>query len=92
MNSCWLWRGYWPLYSRPAPIHCWWRWRAGVVTKILRALIDPNAAPARVPPREDRDVRIAANNGHILAFDNPKTALKISFVAQIWLTERSSLP
>jgi hypothetical protein len=41
-----------------------------VLTKILRALIDPNAAPTRAPPREERDLVIAANNGHILAFDN----------------------
>jgi hypothetical protein len=41
-----------------------------VLTKILRALIDPNVAPTRAPPREERDLMIAANNGHILAFDN----------------------
>jgi hypothetical protein len=41
-----------------------------VLTKILRALIDPNAAPTRAPPREERDLMIAANNGHILAYDN----------------------
>jgi hypothetical protein len=41
-----------------------------VLTKILRVLIDPNAAPTRAPPREERDLMIAANNGHILAFDN----------------------
>src|SRR4030081_2364640 len=37
---------------------------------ILRALLDPNTAPARALPREDRDLFIAANNGHVLAFDN----------------------
>jgi len=37
---------------------------------VLRALIDPNAAPLRALPREDRDLFIAANNGHVLAFDN----------------------
>ena len=41
-----------------------------MLTKILRALIDPNAAPTRAPPREERDLMIAANNGHILSFDN----------------------
>jgi len=40
------------------------------LTKILRALVDPNPAPARSLPREERDLMIAANNGHILAFDN----------------------
>ena len=37
---------------------------------ILRALVDPNLAPLRALPREDRDLFIAANNGHVLAFDN----------------------
>jgi hypothetical protein len=37
---------------------------------IVRALIDPNTAPLRALPREDRDLFIAANNGHVLAFDN----------------------
>jgi hypothetical protein len=37
---------------------------------ILKALIDPNTAPLRALPREDRDFFIAANNGHVLAFDN----------------------
>jgi hypothetical protein len=41
-----------------------------VLTKVLRALIDPNAAPTRAPPREERDLMIAANNGHVLAYDN----------------------
>jgi len=41
-----------------------------VLSKILRALIDPNVAPVRAPPREERDLMIAANNGHVLAFDN----------------------
>ena len=37
---------------------------------ILRKLLDPNTAPLRALPREDRDLFIAANNGHVLAFDN----------------------
>ena len=37
---------------------------------ILRRLIDPNTAPLRTLPREDRDLFIAANNGYVLAFDN----------------------
>src|SRR5205809_2067555 len=41
-----------------------------VFSKILRALIDPNAAPVRTAPREERDLFIAAGNGHLLAFDN----------------------
>ena len=39
-------------------------------TAVLRRLIDPNSAPLRALPREDRDLFIAANNAHLLAFDN----------------------
>src|SRR5262252_5298711 len=39
-------------------------------TAILRALLDPNTAPLRALSREDRELFIAANNGHVLAFDN----------------------
>jgi hypothetical protein len=38
--------------------------------RMARALIDPNAAPLRRPPRDDRDLMIAANNGWIVAYDN----------------------
>jgi hypothetical protein len=41
-----------------------------VLCKILRALVDPNAAPVRALPREERELMIAAHNGHVLAFDN----------------------
>jgi hypothetical protein len=41
-----------------------------VLSKILRALVDPNAAPVRSIPREERDLFIAASNGHLVAFDN----------------------
>jgi Bifunctional DNA primase/polymerase, N-terminal len=37
---------------------------------VLRALLDPNTAPLRALPREDRDLFIAASNGHVLCFDN----------------------
>lgn len=39
-------------------------------SRIVRSLIDPNTAPLRALPREDRDLFIAANNGHVLVFDN----------------------
>ncbi len=38
--------------------------------KMARALIDPNKAPLRRPPREERDLMIAAINGWVVAFDN----------------------
>src|SRR5262249_2448116 len=41
-----------------------------VLSKLLKALIDPNAAPARSLSREERELMIAANNGYLLAFDN----------------------
>jgi hypothetical protein len=40
------------------------------VSKILRALIDPNTAPLRALPRNDRELFIAATNAHLLVFDN----------------------
>src|SRR3989454_10301520 len=41
-----------------------------VLSKLLKALIDPNAAPVRSLSREERELMIAANNGYLLAFDN----------------------
>jgi hypothetical protein len=40
------------------------------LSKVLRALVDPNMAPVRAQPRKEREPMIAANNGHLLAFDN----------------------
>jgi hypothetical protein len=41
-----------------------------VLSKLLKALIDPNVAPVRSLAREERELMIAANHSHILAFDN----------------------
>src|SRR5213079_2618212 len=41
-----------------------------VLSKVLRALIDPNVAPVRALTPEERELMIAANNSHLLAFDN----------------------
>jgi hypothetical protein len=38
--------------------------------RVLRALVDPNTAPLRALPREERDLFITAANSHLLAFDN----------------------
>jgi len=38
--------------------------------RVLRKLVDPNSAPLRSLPREDRDLFIAARNGHVIVFDN----------------------
>jgi hypothetical protein len=37
---------------------------------LLRSLVDPNKAPLRTLPREDRDLFIAATNSHVIAIDN----------------------
>ena len=41
-----------------------------VLSKLLRALIDPHAAPVRALARDERELMIAAINRHLLAFDN----------------------
>jgi hypothetical protein len=41
-----------------------------VLSKLLRALIDPNTAPVRALARNERELMMAANNSHLLAFDN----------------------
>jgi hypothetical protein len=41
-----------------------------MLSKMPKALVDPNVAPVRALPREERELMIAANNGHLLAFDN----------------------
>jgi hypothetical protein len=40
------------------------------LSRIIKALLDPNLAPLRGEPREPRDLMIAAVNNHVLAFDN----------------------
>ena len=41
-----------------------------VLSKLLRALIDPSVAPVRALPRDERELFIAASHSHVLAFDN----------------------
>jgi len=48
--------------------------------RMLRGLVDPNAADLRAEPREERDLVIAAQNGRILALDN------VSFLPS-WLSD-----
>lgn len=38
--------------------------------RVLRTLVDPARTPDRSAPRDERDLIIAANNGHVVAFDN----------------------
>ena len=41
-----------------------------VLSKLLRALIDPSVAPVRAVPLDERELFIAASHSHVLAFDN----------------------
>ena len=41
-----------------------------VLSRMVKALIDPNAAPVRALSREQRELMIAANNSYLLAFNN----------------------
>src|SRR5215468_9942461 len=36
-----------------------------VLSKLLRAVIDPSVAPVRALPRDERELFIAAGNGHV---------------------------
>lgn len=40
------------------------------VSKMLRELVDPNAAPLRSEQRDERDLMLAATNGWVVALDN----------------------
>lgn len=39
-------------------------------TRVMRALVDPAKAPLRSAPRNEDDLIIAAQHGHVVAFDN----------------------
>jgi len=41
-----------------------------VIARLLRSLIDPTASPHRAPPREVRDLLVAAHNSWVLSLDN----------------------
>jgi hypothetical protein len=41
-----------------------------VLSKMLKALVDPITALVRALPRKKRELMIAASNGYLLAFDN----------------------
>ena len=38
--------------------------------RLLRGIVDPSAAPHRAPPREERDLLVAARNSWVIAYDN----------------------
>lgn len=39
-------------------------------SRLLRCLTDPNVAPIRAAPKDDRDLVVAASNSHMLVLDN----------------------
>jgi len=41
--------------------------------RIVRACVDPSAAPLRTTPRSEHDLSIAADNAHVIALDNIST-------------------
>lgn len=54
------------------------------VARLLRLLTDPSAAPCRLPPREARDLVVAAHASHVVAYDN------LSSIPQ-WLSDALSM-
>jgi len=75
MTLYWWWLGQWQYCAIVAPypvivLSGEQGSAKSTFSAILRALLDPNTAPLRALPREDRDLFIAASNGHVLAFDN----------------------
>src|SRR5207249_4833322 len=38
--------------------------------KLLRLLVDPSVSLIRTPPKDDRDLLIAASNSRVVAYDN----------------------
>jgi energy-coupling factor transporter ATP-binding protein EcfA2 len=49
-------------------------------SRLLRTLVDPNAAPIRTASRDERDLIVMAMNSHVLAFDNMSKV-------DIWLSD-----
>jgi hypothetical protein len=52
--------------------------------KVLRSLTDPSAVPLRTPPRESRDLVVAARGARVVAYDN------LSSLPQ-WLSDALSM-
>lgn len=40
------------------------------ISRLVRSLVDPNAAPIRAVPKDDRDLVIGAVNAHVVCYDN----------------------
>lgn len=58
--------GPYPVLSVDGPHGC----AKSSLCRFLREIIDPNVAPLRRPPRDERDLMIAATNAWVVGFDN----------------------
>jgi hypothetical protein len=69
--AAWLWAALRPHGPYPPLVLAGEQGSAkSTLSAVLKMLIDPNTAPLRALPREDRDLFIAASNGYVLCFDN----------------------
>ena len=68
---CWLIQAFRPTGPYPVlTLHGEQGSAKSTASRVLRGLVDPNAAPIRSLPRDERDLVIAASNGWVVAFDN----------------------
>ena len=71
MVVAWLLAALWPTGPYPILVISGEHGSAKSTTaRLLRSIVDPNVAPIRTPPREDRDMLVAARNGHVICLDN----------------------
>lgn len=69
--AAWLTSAFWPRGPYPV-LNLFGEQGSGKSTtsRVLRDIVDPNAAPVRAEPRNERDLMIAATNGRVVALDN----------------------
>ena len=60
----------WPGVHRLGNERAWWQTAGIDPLGVAQKFIDPNVAPVRALARDERELMIAANNSHVLAFDN----------------------
>ncbi|MGB8323165.1 MAG: hypothetical protein WCE52_09405, partial [Candidatus Acidiferrum sp.] len=68
---CWLCAAFRPCGPFPVlTLHGEQGSAKSTLSRVLRELVDPYKAPIRSAPHEEEDLLIAANNSHIVCFDN----------------------
>jgi hypothetical protein len=71
LSVAWVLGCFHPTGPYPAAVMCGGQGSAKSTTgKVLRSLVDPHVVPLRSPPREDRDLSIAALNTYVVGLDN----------------------